>query len=283
MSELEVAALNTNFANWKRERASELSDASAFERYVIELVFKDHDLSDEEISSGMTGAGKDGGVDGFYFFVNKHLFSEENTMPERVIDAHLWIIQVKNEAGFGEMSIMKFNSFIDDLMTYSRPIPTLLFYNQKLRDLMSMFRDNYRTIITQPHEFTISFVYATRSDQAPHPDVKRRIDALEMAVKQHVSSTKFDFQLWGASRLFQAFRMPQSSTLLLDILPAYMPHKGSIVCLSRLSDFAKFLRDERGEMRHYLLEPNVRDYAGEQNPVNKEIRESLEKHHGSEF
>ena len=36
-------------------------------------------------------------------------------------------------------------------------------------------------------------------------------------------------------------------------------------------------------MRHYLLEPNVRDYQGVQNPVNKAIRETLHSQTSQEF
>jgi hypothetical protein len=71
MSELDIKALEANFEGWWRERAPELSKADAFERYAIELIFRDLDPSDDEIATGWTGGGDDGGIDGIYFLVNR--------------------------------------------------------------------------------------------------------------------------------------------------------------------------------------------------------------------
>ena len=45
MSALDVQALETNFENWRKERVPHLSIGEAFERYAIEHVLKDADLS----------------------------------------------------------------------------------------------------------------------------------------------------------------------------------------------------------------------------------------------
>jgi len=45
--------------------------------YVAEQVLKDHDLSDDEIESGLVGAGGDGGTDGICIFANGELVRED--------------------------------------------------------------------------------------------------------------------------------------------------------------------------------------------------------------
>ena len=60
MSELDVQALETNFNNWRKERVPHLSISDAFERYAVEQVLKDADLSDDEIDSGLFGGADDG-------------------------------------------------------------------------------------------------------------------------------------------------------------------------------------------------------------------------------
>jgi hypothetical protein len=227
MSELEISALTANFGNWRRERASELPESSAFERYAIELIFKDEDLSDEDISAGLTGGGKVGGIEGFYFFVNRQIFLEEDSnLPGQVLTAHLWIIQAKYESGFSETAVMRIQHFLDDLLTFARPVESLTYYSQKVRDYIRLFRRAYQEIMAQPHEFRMSFAYATRSDQQPHPDVLKRVAALEQRAKDHISSAITDFQFWGAARLFEAFRTPQNRTLRLEILPSMLMDKG---------------------------------------------------------
>ena len=59
-------------------------------------------------------------------------------------------------------------------------------------------------------------------------------------------------------------------------------HGERYVLLTRLEDYANFVRDEDGELRRYLLDSNVRDFAG-LNRVNEDIAESLDSHDGPDF
>jgi hypothetical protein len=107
MSDLDIKALQTNFELWKKERAPELSAGEAFERYAIELILRDYDPSDDEIDVGWTGGlgGDDGGIDGIYFLVNRRFMTDEDKLPDEVIEVELHLVQAKNEVGFGETPI----------------------------------------------------------------------------------------------------------------------------------------------------------------------------------
>jgi len=61
MSQLDVKALEANFEGWMDERMPDSSKHDAFERFAIEQVLKDADLSDDEIDSGLIGGPDDGG------------------------------------------------------------------------------------------------------------------------------------------------------------------------------------------------------------------------------
>lgn len=54
------------------EAASFENEAAYFEYFAAAQVLKDYDLSDEEIESGIIGAGNDGGCDAMYIFLNKN-------------------------------------------------------------------------------------------------------------------------------------------------------------------------------------------------------------------
>lgn len=283
MSELDVEALTINFDVWRAERAPDLKLSDAFELYAIESILRDADLSDEEISSGHIGGGDDGAIDGIYLFVNRRLILDESAIPEPAETVKLWLIQAKNHNGFGELVIQKYQSFIDDLLSFSKPIDLFTVYSQRIKSMMMLFRDTYRKILGQPHEFTINFSYATKSDHGPNLKVKERVKNLEDAVKKHTSSAKVEVDFWGAAKLTNAFRSPPNRTLLLDFNKSFMADDGSVVCLARLDRFAGFLTDESGAIRQYLLDPNVRDYQGERNPVNRQIRDSLASNEVTEF
>ena len=219
-----------------------------------------------------------------YFFVNRRLMLDETELPDDVLTVDLHLIQAKNESGFGEVPIQKMQSFVNDLLTYTKLVSSFTYYNQVVRDAITRFRDKYENILGQPHSFSINFSYATKSDQGPNINVLKRKDDLVECVKEHVSSANVQFDFLGARHLTAAFRNPPNRTLMLDIVQQIMvPEDGSIVCLARLDKFAEFLTDEKGALREYLLEPNVRDYAGRRNPVNKAIREAIESSDVKEF
>ena len=48
-----------------------------FEFFSSSMVLKNYDLSDDEIMAGLTGGGNDGGIDGFYLFINDEFVTED--------------------------------------------------------------------------------------------------------------------------------------------------------------------------------------------------------------
>ena len=91
MSLIDMKALETNFDGWRKERVPSLSISKAFERFAIEQILKDADLTDEELASGILGGDDDGGVDGMYFFVNRLLIQEEIDLPDPALSGRFKI------------------------------------------------------------------------------------------------------------------------------------------------------------------------------------------------
>jgi len=161
MSALDVQALETNFNNWHKERVSHLTVSDAFERYAVEQVLKDADLSDDEIDSGLFGGPDDGGVDGMYFFVNRVLIQPDSDVPDPAITANLSIVQAKHEKGFKEDTVQKIHTFTRDLLNWSVPVDSFSYLSTAARDAISLFREKYNVIIGSPHIFSVDFYYVT--------------------------------------------------------------------------------------------------------------------------
>src|SRR5271166_2792789 len=108
MSQLDIRALEANFQAWSAERVPGLPQDKAFERYSIEQILKDSELGDEEISSGIISGGDDGGVDGFYLFINQTLIQEKTVhLPTPTVSVELVVVQSKFEKGFAETAVEK--------------------------------------------------------------------------------------------------------------------------------------------------------------------------------
>jgi hypothetical protein len=283
MSQWDIKGLETNFEGFRKDRYPSLSIADAFERFAIRQVLKDADLSDDEIESGIFAGQDDGGVDGLYFFVNRALIQDETDLPDEALTAELVIIQAKFETGFAETTITKLEAFCHDLLDHNRDVDAMLHLNADAREAIRRFRDYYTKILASPHTMTVTFAYATKSDQVPNIKVGIRAGSLEKYVKSQLSDAKTTFEYWGAQRLLAVARRTPNTTETLDISKQFTADDGSAVCLVKLGSLAKLLRDEHGDVRRSMLEPNVRDYQGAKNNVNKGIRQSLSEVTAPEF
>jgi len=283
MSALDVQALETNFDNWRKERVPHLSISDAFERYTVEQVLKDADLSDDEIDSGLFAGPDDGGVDGMYFFVNRVLIQADSDVPDPAITANLAIIQAKNEKSFTEDTVQKIYAFTRDLLNWSVPVESFSYINASARDAVSLFREKYNIIIGSQHSFSVNFYYVTKSDGDPNPKVQQRANNLCAFVHQQISIAEVNFHFWDCRRLLAVARTAPVVSMALGISKHFTTDDNSAIALVRLTSFAEFLTDEHGLIRRHILEPNVRDYQGAYNPVNREIRQTLQSADNREF
>jgi hypothetical protein len=118
MSDLERAALQNAYKLWKVERMPNTKDDKAFEVFSMEQVLKDAELSDEEIEAGNFGGGNDGGVDGFYFFINRVLVQDESSLPDAALSAELVLIQSTRTPSFTEDKVQKMEAFCRDVFDW---------------------------------------------------------------------------------------------------------------------------------------------------------------------
>jgi len=76
MATNEVIFLDNTLRQRKEQGASSLSGSDFFEVFSFEQVLKNYDLSDDELLYGKVGASRDGGIDGFFTFINGELLNE---------------------------------------------------------------------------------------------------------------------------------------------------------------------------------------------------------------
>ena len=106
---------------------------------------------------------------------------------------------------------------------------------------------------------------------------------MKKSVNEKLSAAVVDFEFWGCKKLLESARTPAKKILKLKVSNTLNTNDGSLVCLVALSDYANFLTNENKTLRGFLFEPNVRAYQGEKNPVNTDIRKTLETVDSTEF
>jgi hypothetical protein len=271
----DLRALEANFSQWSTERAPGLQPSDAFERYTVDQILKDADLSDEEIASGIIGGGDDGGVDAMYLFMNDVLVQEGTVVPQPIRDVELVIIQAKLTKGFDETAVQKLGDFVDDLFNWKKPIKDLTYLSSVAKDAVERFRTNYDAALGTAQSFKVDLHFATKSQTDPNTKVRARAKNVTDHIRRQATNAVADFEFWKASRLLQSARATPQIDILIPLAQHFSTDDGSLVGLVTLPHFAELLTNPDKSLRTAILEPNVRDYQGKGNKVNADIRATL--------
>lgn len=282
MSELDLTALDRCFVLWRDARMPSETDSDAFERFAIEQVLKDADLSDDEIASGDIGAGGDGGVDGFFFFAGETLVLEGRDALEGSNTAELVLIQSTRTPGFDETKLLKLKSFCEDVFGW-QSLDGAKHLSQTAKNAILRFREQYTKIMASVRALKVSLHYVSKSPNPFSSNLQPRVDSIADYIKERVSSAVVEFTPWGCAKLLDAARAEPEETLILEKQEHLGTDDGSVICLVRLDHFTAFITGPDGKIRTAVLEPNVRDYQGRTNPVNREIRATLASSASEEF
>jgi len=278
MSKNDLILLNELLEQKLNGVATDLSASYLFQIFCAEQALKDDDLSYDELVSGVVDGGGDGGIDALYFFVNDVLFTEEMETAnyKRYVSLRLVIVQSKTSASFSEAALDKLISSATDLFDLSKNLSELgSVYNQNLIAKISDFRLTYRSLTSKFPKMTIEYVYATKGTEVD-PKVARKESVLKDTILGFFSQVEFSLNFLTASKLLTLARQSPTTTIELRLAesPLATDEEG-YVCLVKLSEYFKFISDDKGHLRSHLFEGNVRDYQGK-TEVNNDIRATLD-------
>ena len=256
----------------------------AFEYLAFEQVLKDYDLSNEEISYGSVDGRDDGGIDGFFIFINGHLLTEPESFnwPKSGCTLEVWVITCKHHDTFKQAPLDKLVASISELFELS-------FCNEKLRgdysDLILKCRDNlkyaYRKVSPRLSSFELNYIYASRGNTSDIGDsIKSRSTQITAISEEFFKPCNVHFGFIGSSELVHLQR--QTPNFCLELPFSEILASGErYVLLAKLKDYFGFISDN-GKLRRYLFDSNIRDFMG-LNRVNEDIRNTLEDDNSPDF
>ncbi len=122
VSSNDVIVLNAILEQRRAEIAKSIREDDYFEVFSFEQILKNNDLSYEELESGKIGSGDDGGIDGFFLFINDELVDEDFSHEEvkRNPKMDLVLIQAKQSSSFSETAMDKVISTAFDIFDLSK-------------------------------------------------------------------------------------------------------------------------------------------------------------------
>jgi hypothetical protein len=279
MSSNEIIALNASLKQAHEERAPDLPEDDFFELFAAEQLLKDFDLTDEEIESGQVGGGDDGGLDSVYFLVNRQLVMDDTDInPKTVTRADIFFIQATREQSFNEDRIAKLNLLTEDFLDFSRGVGQIKgTYNTDVISAMTIFKEKYLPLLTNPHKLSISYCYVSKGEiKTINTGIKRQSKRVEEKAKQLFPNANVSFEFIGAAQLLDLINKQPQRAYPLEYSEMLAPTgQQAWVCLVPIPAYYRFITNDKNEMRNELFEGNVRDWAGDV-MVNEAIRQTLE-------
>lgn len=273
--------LDSVISQRKENSAREMADNDFFEMFSFEQTLKGFDLSYDELLSGKTGKGDDGGIDGFFFFINSNIVLEEIGAEEykRSPILDLFLIQSKRTNTFSEHVFDKVITTTKDIFNLNKSVQELeKFYNSNIIEKTNIFRKSYLALASKHPRLKLHFFYTSRGNTAKiNRKIKNKIDILNSSLESLFPGSSIEIEFFGARELLDLSRLEKKYTLSLDFVENYLSKgKDNYVILSNIADYYKFSIDEKGTLRRYIFNANVRDFQG-YIEVNKDIEKTLKE------
>lgn len=256
-----------------------------FEYFSFEQILKQYDLSDEELEAGWVDGQHDGGIDGFFIFVNGHLVSDTTAAwPRSNAQVDVVVISCKHHDTFKEQTLNNMLATIQELFDLS--IGATNFkgkYSAELLKARSLLARTYEKLAITNPKITLNFVYGSRGDTGKIGEsVSARAEQIRHLAASFFSDTVATFTFMGSTELIERYRQVKQFTLELPFQDHLAGPAGGYILIAKLIDYYNFICDAQGNLRRYLFDSNVRDYLGE-NKVNLDIAASLDDENGPDF
>ncbi|WP_193198220.1 AIPR family protein [Nostoc sp. MG11] len=265
-----------------------LADDEFFEIFTFEQILKKYDLSYDELNYGKIGGGDDGGIDGFFIFINNNFVSEDTELDnfKKSPRIQLFLIQSKRSDSFSEKAIEKWLSTTMNIFNLEKNIEQIQkYYNSDLLNKVTFFRELYLNLASQHPSIEITYVYASKGDvSAINQKIYNHSEVLKENTVKYFSGAKVNVNFVGARELIDSSRLEKSYTLQLKFIENYISRgEDNYVILASLKDYYNFVTYDNDELRTYIFAFNVRDYQGSNVEVNKDIKITLESNEKVDF
>lgn len=249
-----------------------------FERFVLEQILKNFDLSNEEIDFGWTDGSLDGGIDGFYVLINGRLLTDPTdfSWPRTGAEIQVYLITSKHHSTFQQAPLDAILASVQELFDLSRPNAELIGkYSSDIKRCRDMFFAAFRQLSLYRPVLSFNIIYASRGDTGLLGEsITARAKQLTDLLNSYFSASAATFTALGATELVELHREVKSFALDLPVQECLTAGQEGYVVLAKLKDYSAFVQDEKGHLRRYLFDSNVRAYLGV-NLVNADISETL--------
>lgn len=247
-----------------------------FEKFSISELLKNYDVNENVIDNGIVDGANDGGIDGFYIFLNSRpIRATEDILilDGAIID--VYIIQCKHEDSFKLAPLNTLFSTLSELFDFSLSKENFCSdYNERVVQKRELLKTLYKKLAARNPIINIKICYITRGDvKELGENISAKAVHIESMVTNSFSGIKCNFLFIGSEELIEMHRKKRNGEVSLRVKKSFRYGKHYVVVVSLL-DYYRFLTTENEQLKRYYFDENVRDYLGSTR-TNNDIFETL--------
>lgn len=259
---------------------STLDRGAVFERFALHAYLKDFDLSPDEVELGLVDGADDGGIDGWYLFVDGALISEFDDFPgsHKGQTIQVVIVTAKHHDTFQQQAVNNLCVSVGELFDLAIEDSQLTSpFNEEILSARKLLRDVILETAASNPALEFKFAYLSRGDTGLlASNVVARSDLIKTQVRNMFSGSDVRFEYCGSTELLSAYRrMPDFSARARFEENLISRGPLNYVFLCSIPELFRLITDDQGKLKRYLFDANVRDFMGHV-PVNLSILRTLE-------
>lgn len=235
----------------------------------------------------ITNNGDDAGIDGIAFLIDGELVTSPEmavdifSKSKRNISAEVIFTQAKTSESFEKAQISNFGDGILDFLSDEPSLPQSEFLSKSKKIFEKILTNIGRIKDGRP----IAKVYfVTTGNVEP---TAREIIAAEKIIKKKVDDSGYFSEvkshLTGRESLIKIYSEITNGVEATLKVNGYLPYpqipgvEEAYIAIASAKDFVESLLNDDGKIRTHIFEENVRAYLGEENPINQEMKNTIEK------
>ncbi|WP_225547718.1 AIPR family protein [Chromobacterium violaceum] len=264
----------------------QLEESKKFEHFVNYCIVADH-YSGRFSTLEITNDGDDAGIDGIAFLIDGELVSTPEMAQDifrknkRNFEVDILFSQAKTTEGFEKSEISNFGDGICDFLSEHNELPHSEFLT-KSKEIFNIILDHIGKIKDGRPNAKAYYVTTGIVDTSA-----REIIAAGKILKKKVHDsgyfTQTDAFLTDRDAIIKIYSSISNGIEATLQVNGYLPYPAipgveeSYISLVSASEYVKSLLNDDGKIRTHIFEENVRAFLGVDNPVNKEMKETILK------
>lgn len=284
-----ISALTAEYA-----QKNEIDNESySFQRMTTDLVLRQYNLLSEDLNDGDVDGYMDGGIDGFYIFVNGMYVSEDDKITSKSMQDNpkieVYLIQNKYTNKFTEEAVLKLSNTAVRILNEADDMAGVKY---SVRRKAKVFHAIWKKLISKIPSVKVNLLYITNADpDKPFESVFRLASQHSDDLRNRLyRSVEVNFELINSLNIYNRKKAGISYTKELVAKHRITTDSAEIITAT-LESYYNFITQvpvngdpdsNRWEIAAHLFDDNVRDYQGDVT-VNRNIATTLENADSNEF